>query len=83
MSNNSAHKNDENLLEIRDSRELAAVYLSEFLRLYEHYRARAIWNQLKKGKRKDYQLRKDSSWAKDYYTPGTPQYKSRINVTTG
>jgi hypothetical protein len=28
-------------------------------------------------------LRKDSSWAKDYYTPGTPQYKSRINVTTG
>jgi phosphatidylserine/phosphatidylglycerophosphate/cardiolipin synthase-like enzyme len=41
MSNNSEHKNDENLLEIRDKR-IAAIYIAEFLRLYEHYRARAL-----------------------------------------
>ena len=39
MSNNSSHKNDENLLEITGSPRLARIYLAEFLRLYEHYRA--------------------------------------------
>ena len=42
MSNNSLHKNDENILEIRKSRKVAEIYLCEFLRLYEHYRARSI-----------------------------------------
>ncbi|KGT01989.1 PLD-like domain protein [Burkholderia pseudomallei] len=42
MSANSEHYNDENLLEIRDAR-IAGIYLAEFLRLYEHYRARARW----------------------------------------
>lgn len=41
MSKNSEHKNDENLLEIKD-RCVAAIYLAVFLRLYEHYRARAL-----------------------------------------
>jgi phosphatidylserine/phosphatidylglycerophosphate/cardiolipin synthase-like enzyme len=41
MSRNSEQYNDENLLEIRDAR-IAAIYLAEFLRLYEHYRARAL-----------------------------------------
>ena len=40
MSGNSVFNNDENLLEIKGSR-LACIYLAEFLRLYEHYRARA------------------------------------------
>jgi phosphatidylserine/phosphatidylglycerophosphate/cardiolipin synthase-like enzyme len=44
LSNNSTHKNDENLLEITGSLELARTYLAEFMRLYEHYRARALWN---------------------------------------
>jgi hypothetical protein len=81
MSNDSLHKNDENILEIRGSQQLAGVYLSEFLRLYEHYRARSIWNQWEKGKRKDYQLAKDSSWAREYYKQGTSEYKSRINLS--
>lgn len=44
LSENSTHKNDENLLEITGSPELARTYLAEFMRLYEHYRARALWN---------------------------------------
>lgn len=41
MSENSEHNIDENLIELQDPR-VAAVYLAEFMRLYEHYRARAI-----------------------------------------
>jgi hypothetical protein len=35
---------DENLLEITGTPELARTYLAEFMRIYEHYRARALWN---------------------------------------
>jgi len=44
LSENSTHHNDENLLEIKGSPELAQTYFAEFMRLYEHYRARALWN---------------------------------------
>ena len=44
LSENSTHQNDENLLEITGSPELAQTYLAEFMRIYEHYRARALWN---------------------------------------
>lgn len=46
MSNASLHNNDENLLEIRGSQPSARTYMAEFLRLYEHYRARAIWERM-------------------------------------
>ena len=41
MSGNSVFNNDENLLEMKGSPRIAHIYLAEFLRLYEHYRARA------------------------------------------
>jgi phosphatidylserine/phosphatidylglycerophosphate/cardiolipin synthase-like enzyme len=44
LSENSTHHNDENLIEIKGSLELAQTYFAEFMRLYEHYRARALWN---------------------------------------
>jgi len=44
LSNNSTHKNDENLLEIKGNPQLARTYFAEFMRLYGHYRARALWN---------------------------------------
>ena len=44
LSKNSTNHNDENLLEIKGSPELAQTYFAEFMRLYEHYRARALWN---------------------------------------
>jgi hypothetical protein len=37
--------NDENLLEITESPRLAGIYLAEFLRLYEHYRARMAFDR--------------------------------------
>src|SRR5436190_22328549 len=82
MSGNSVFKNDENLLEITGSPRLAGIYLSEFLRLYEHYRARARFIAWKKsGQAPDtFSLRKDRSWANQHYTPGTPEFKARLRI---
>ncbi|NKJ50649.1 phospholipase [Burkholderia sp. SG-MS1] len=79
MSNNSEHKNDENLLEIRD-RRVAAIYLAEFLRLYEHYRARAlaIKAAVKKTPKVTLALEPDRHWADKYYVDGSPESKARI-----
>jgi phosphatidylserine/phosphatidylglycerophosphate/cardiolipin synthase-like enzyme len=44
LSKNSTNYNDENLLEIKGNPELAQAYFAEFMHLYEHYRARAIWD---------------------------------------
>jgi phosphatidylserine/phosphatidylglycerophosphate/cardiolipin synthase-like enzyme len=44
LSANSTNHNDENLLEITKAPGLARTYLAEFMRIYEHYRARALWN---------------------------------------
>ena len=50
MSGNSVFNNDENLLEIKGSPRLAHIYMSEFLRLYEHYRARARFIAFRKNR---------------------------------
>jgi phosphatidylserine/phosphatidylglycerophosphate/cardiolipin synthase-like enzyme len=92
LSENSTHHNDENLLEIKGSPELAQTYFAEFIRLYEHYRARALWNMshpATKGKLKE--TAKASSklgevftlktsrdeWVKGAYKAGTPEFLAR------
>jgi phosphatidylserine/phosphatidylglycerophosphate/cardiolipin synthase-like enzyme len=80
MSKNSIENNDENLLEIKGSPRLAAVYLAEFLRLYEHYRARAQWQRWEENRPNTFKLRPDSSWVKGAYRRGSPEFKSRINM---
>lgn len=80
MSNNAQHRNDENLLEIRNDRALAAVYLAEFMRLYEHYRARAKEIDVNAGKTAPQVLQLGASfaaWGKKYFTPGDPAAKAR------
>jgi hypothetical protein len=93
MSGGSLHGNDENLLEIKGTTALAHVYLAEFMRLYEHYRARAREdnNEPPGGRAKaraaaepchaGFALAHTACWAKDDYTPGTPEYKSRLRMT--
>ncbi|VWC19481.1 phospholipase D-like domain-containing protein [Burkholderia lata] len=88
MSRNSEQYNDENLLEIRDQR-IAAIYLAEFLRLYEHYRARALTIDAKQrgtdagtGAHARLALAPDSSWAKKYYVAGSPEAKARIALAS-
>jgi phosphatidylserine/phosphatidylglycerophosphate/cardiolipin synthase-like enzyme len=83
MSNNSEHKNDENLLEIKDKR-VAAIYLAEFLRLYEHYRARALAIEASGHKRvqKKLTLEPDGHWADKYFVDGSPEAKARIALAS-
>jgi len=83
MSGNALYRNDENLLEITGSPRLAAIYVAEFLRLYEHYRARATWNRQMRGRVKSYTLQPDSRWTGRAYRKGSPEYKSRINMVEG
>ena len=80
LSGNSCWNNDENLLEITDSPRLGQLYLAEFMRLYEHYRARAAYNRRQGGDTSTFKLEKDPGWAARYYQPGTPEYKSRQNM---
>ncbi|CAB3762283.1 phospholipase D-like domain-containing protein [Paraburkholderia solisilvae] len=78
MSNNSEHFNDENLLEIRGKR-IAGIYLAEFLRLYEHYRARAIAiDEQQRGTHLRLVLQPDGKWADKYFVDGSPGAKARI-----
>ena len=84
MSGNSVYRNDENLLEIKGSPRLARIYLAEFLRLYEHYRARARFIEFKKkgGNASQFglMLKRDRRWANKHYTLGTPEYKARLRM---
>ncbi|MFM0740781.1 phospholipase D-like domain-containing protein [Paraburkholderia xenovorans] len=83
MSNNSEHFNDENLLEIRD-RRIAGTYLAEFLRLYEHYRARALAIEQKQGGTPTrLMLQPNGDWAKKYFVDGSPEAKARIALAHG
>src|SRR5262245_46157257 len=84
MSGNSVFNNDENLLELKGSPRLAQIYLAEFLRLYEHYRARARLIAWKKSGQPPqdtgFALRPNRNWATKHYQPGTPESKARVRM---
>jgi phosphatidylserine/phosphatidylglycerophosphate/cardiolipin synthase-like enzyme len=90
MSKNSVENNDENLLEIKRNTKLAQIYVAEFFRLYEHYRARALWNRYHPAGSTAshggaYNLRLKTTrdeWVKGAYKTGTLEYISRVNLTT-
>lgn len=81
MSNNSNYNNDENLIEISNAPEIGKLYLAEFMRLYEHYRARVEFAKKESGtKSKTLQLYSTADWCTEYYTSGNPKCKSRITM---
>jgi phosphatidylserine/phosphatidylglycerophosphate/cardiolipin synthase-like enzyme len=95
LSANSTNHNDENLLEITGSTALAQTYLAEFLRLYEHYRARALWNLAHPSRKTREMLppavvremaaaftlrRTRDAWVKGAYKSGTPEYRARTQL---
>lgn len=88
FSKNSTNRNDENLLEIKGDAALAQTYLAEFMRLYEHYRARALYDWAhpkgrpapgKKGETFILKRTRDE-WVKGAYKPGTKEYLARVNL---
>jgi hypothetical protein len=77
FSGNSLHNNDENLLEITECRRLGAMYFAEFLRLFEHYRARASFERRMQGHLDTFKLTEDNAWSRKYFQAGSPAEKSR------
>jgi phosphatidylserine/phosphatidylglycerophosphate/cardiolipin synthase-like enzyme len=92
FSASSENGNDENVLEIKDNKAVAHVYVAEFMRLYNHYRARALWEKQhggansKKGKAGDDAAsphaalvlkRTRDEWAGEAYKNGTKAFLAR------
>jgi len=71
MSANSVFYNDENLLEITACPRLGQLYLAEFMRLFEHYRARLAFKLKKNDQNQTFKLTSDNSWSKDWYSSGS------------
>jgi hypothetical protein len=60
------------------------VYLAEFLRLYNQYRARALWNWEQAGKKRASEplvLKKTSVWARRDFKAGTSECWSRERLS--
>ncbi len=94
MSSNSTNFNDENLLEIKGNTALGRLYVAEFLRLYNHYRARAVWEfthgpkakkKVKAGAADDPLVLKKTrdEWVNDAYRQGTAAFASRVRLAGG
>jgi phosphatidylserine/phosphatidylglycerophosphate/cardiolipin synthase-like enzyme len=88
FSKASENSNDENVLEIRGNVPLAHCYVAEFMRLYNHYRARAIWNETHKpgsarkarsGSPDDPLILKRTrdEWVKGAFRAGTKEFLAR------
>jgi phosphatidylserine/phosphatidylglycerophosphate/cardiolipin synthase-like enzyme len=80
ISENSTHHNDEALLEIKGTPALAQLYVAEFFRLYENYRARAKFRRPASG---TLALAKDARWAAKYFRAGSPEARARVAMATG
>ena len=77
FSGNALHHNDENLLEITECPRLGKMYFAEFMRLFEHYRARFSFEKRQGGDTQTFKLTKDNGWSLKYFKAGSPEAKSR------
>lgn len=87
FSKAAENSNDENVLEIKGNQTLASNYVAEFMRLYNHYRARAIWNRTREKPASASAARGDGDplvlkrtrdgWVKGAYQEGTKEYLAR------
>ncbi|WP_254513665.1 phospholipase D-like domain-containing protein [Anatilimnocola floriformis] len=81
FSDNSTTKNDENMLIVRGDTRVADIFLTEFMRLFNHFRHRNEENQLhQKAGSEDVtteSLSPNDSWVKPYFDPKSQQYSER------
>ncbi len=70
FSTNSSKNNDENQLFIVGEKEVADIYLGEFMRMFDHYYFRSYMKRIKKerslGKHSGF-LTPDNSWSDDFF----------------
>ena len=87
-SDESVKLNDENMVVIYGNQRVADLYLTEFMRLFNHYRlrgkARTGPTELEPGpgatptERSKLYLRDDDSWARPFFVDGSPEAKERL-----
>jgi phosphatidylserine/phosphatidylglycerophosphate/cardiolipin synthase-like enzyme len=87
-SDESIKDNDENMVVIHGDTRVADIYLTEFMRLFNHYRLRgragSTPTELEPGpgaspaERGKLHLREDDGWARPFYVPGSPEAKERL-----
>lgn len=80
FSDASTRKNDENMLVIRGGKRVADLYLSEFMRLYNHFQFRGLAHTRAATGPESARsfLVPNDSWKARYYRPGTPKYLERL-----
>jgi phosphatidylserine/phosphatidylglycerophosphate/cardiolipin synthase-like enzyme len=86
-SDESIKRNDENMVVIRGDTRVADIYLTEFMRLFNHYRlrgkAKSGPTQLEPGpgtspaERRRLHLKTDNSWATPFFVADSPEAKER------
>ena len=79
FSDASVRKNDENMLIIRGDKRVSDLYLSEFMRLFNHFQFRGL-AQARAAMGPETArsfLVPDDSWRDRYYQPGSPKYLER------
>jgi phosphatidylserine/phosphatidylglycerophosphate/cardiolipin synthase-like enzyme len=82
FSDASTKNNDENMLIIKGNTRVTDMYLGEFMRLFQHYYFRKVYNRMRKregsAERKKAYLCPDNSWTKKYYEEGSIHWKERL-----
>jgi phosphatidylserine/phosphatidylglycerophosphate/cardiolipin synthase-like enzyme len=78
FSNNSTVVNDSNSLVVRGHTGVTDIYLTEFMRMFEHYHFRAsVAAAGKKATPKPLGLKPDDTWSDKYYVPDSPEAHDR------
>ena len=79
FSSASTTKNDENMLIIRGNTRVADIFVTEFMRLFNHYESRNHYNRMDD---EDYEnamyLKSDDSWTDPYFDRKNPQWDERL-----
>ncbi len=79
FSNASTVNNDENMLIIRGNKRVADIFLTEFMRLFNHFHVRNRINEMKPAEADaSFYLAEDDSWTAPYYKSGTQEYNERL-----
>lgn len=85
FSEASTDKNDENMIIIHDDTEVADVYFTEYMRLFNHYHSRDNISAPKESpsqkKKKPFgwgQIVDDESWLEPYFNPASRLYRERL-----
>ena len=81
FSKASCSDNDENALLVTGDQRLSSIIATEFLRIYDHYKARYyIDKNLKSGAKAPRYLKDDKSWSKTAFDPGTSSHKFQDRI---